>query len=391
MKKLVTLASLAVFFVACSPEKNQMDTAPFAKVESSTSGAGEVIPGKYIVVLKGKPESKGMPSAVREKVLALLVKNGANANAIEHVYSAALNGFSANLNANQLSKLMVDPAVDYIEPDQVVGINQRGKPGGGGTTQPAQEIPWGITRVGGAGDGTGKFAWILDTGILLNHPDLNVDATRGFSAFTKGKDAGLNDGNGHGTHVAGTIAAINNTIGVVGVAANAKVIPVKVLGATGSGSNAGVIAGVDWVAANGLPGEVANMSLGGGISTALDQAVINAANVSGVKFALAAGNSSADANTSSPARVNGPNIYTISAHNINNVFASFSNFGNPPIDFCAPGVSIKSTWLNGGYNTISGTSMATPHVAGILLLGPVNSNGLVVGDPDGNPDILARR
>ena len=191
--------------------------------------------------------------------------------------------------------------------------------------------------------------------------------------------------------MAGTVAALNNTIGVVGVAAGAKVVPVKVLGARGSGSNAGVIAGVDWVAANGQPGDAANMSLGGGVSTALDQAVLNASNSSGVKFALAAGNETDNANNHSPARVNGPNIVTVSAHNISDVFASFSNYGNPPVDICAPGVSIKSTWMGDGYNTISGTSMATPHVCGILLLGNINTRGTVSGDPDGNPDGLATR
>lgn len=386
MKKIIVLASTIAVMLACNQERISVDSAPLATSESIT---GSSIPGKYIVVLKGQPELKGMPQAVREKVLALLIKNGANQAAIDHVYSAALQGFAGNLNPAQLKSLMNDPNVAYIEADKVVSISQK-KPGGG-TIQPAQETPWGITRVGGSSDGSGKTAWIIDTGIDLTHPDLNVDSKRGFSAFRTGKDAGFNDGNGHGTHVAGTVAAKNNTIGVVGVAANATVVPVKVLGATGSGTNSGVIAGVDWVAVKGKLGEVANMSLGGGVSAALDQAVLNASNSSGVKFALAAGNESNNANNVSPARVNGPNIVTISAHDINNNFASFSNYGNPPVDFCAPGVSIKSTWKNGVYNTISGTSMATPHVCGLLLLGSINSGGTVKNDPDGNPDILARK
>ena len=388
MKKIIFLASSLAFLISCNQQNVDVASAPLAQTESAITSE---IPGKYIVVLKGDAKDKGMPAAVREKVLALLIKNGANSAAIDHVYSTALQGFAGSLNANQLSKLRNDPNVAYIEADQMVSINQKGKPGGGGTTQPAQETPWGITRVGGAGDGTGKTAWIIDTGIDLTHPDLNVDATRGFSAFTNGKDAGFNDGNGHGTHVAGTVAAKNNTIGVVGVAPNAKVVPVKVLGSRGSGSNSGVIAGVDWVASHGQPGEAANMSLGGGVSAALDAAVLNASNVSGVKFALAAGNETDNANNHSPARVNGPNIVTISAHDINNNFASFSNYGNPPVDFCAPGVSIKSTWKGSAYNTISGTSMATPHVCGLLLLGNINSGGTVNNDPDGNADILAHR
>ena len=135
------------------------------------------------------------------------------------------------------------------------------------------------------------------------------------------------------------------------------------------------------------PGDVANMSLGGGVSTALDTAVVNAAG-SGVRFALAAGNESDNANNHSPARANGPNVYTVSAFAVGDIWASYSNFGNPPIDYAEPGSSIKSTWLNGGYATISGTSMATPHLAGLLLAGAVRSGGVVSGDPDGNPDVI---
>ena len=298
--------------------------------------------------------------------------------------------FEARLNPAQLRALAEDGAIAYIEEDYEVTIVQKGGKPGGGSNQPAQSTPWGITKVGGVGDGTGKTAWIIDTGIDLDHPDLRVDAARGISVFTSGRDTTPDDSNGHGTHVAGTVAALNNGIGVVGVAAGATVVPVKVLSSSGSGSNSGVIAGVDYVAANAKSGDVANMSLGGGVSTALDNAVLSAAG-KGVKFAIAAGNSSADANTSSPARVNHANVFTVSAHNSSDVFASFSNFGNPPIDYCAPGVSIPSTWKDGGYNTISGTSMAAPHVCGILLLGPVRTRGSVTGDPDGSPDALAAR
>ena len=129
------------------------------------------------------------------------------------------------------------------------------------------------------------------------------------------------------------------------------------------------------------------MSLGGPTSDALDQAVLSASQ-QGIKFALAAGNESSDANSSSPARVNGANIVTISAMDSNDNWASFSNYGNPPVDYAAPGVAIKSTWKDGGYNTISGTSMASPHAAGVLLLGNASTSGTVNGDPDGNPDAI---
>lgn len=153
----------------------------------------------------------------------------------------------------------------------------------------------------------------------------------------------------------------------------------------------GVIAGVDYVAANGQPGDVANMSLGGGVSQALDDAVV-AASGGGVRFALAAGNESDNANNHSPARANGPNVFTVSAFANGNTWASFSNYGNPPIDYAEPGVSIKSTWLSGGYNTISGTSMATPHLAGILLARATPAtDGVVSGDPAAPADPIGTR
>jgi subtilisin family serine protease len=221
----------------------------------------------------------------------------------------------------------------------------------------------------------------------MDHPDLNVDTQR--AATFLGSNTTPDDQNGHGTHVAGTIAALDNSVGVIGVAPGAKVVPVRVLDRRGSGAISGVIAGVDYVAANAAAGDAANMSLGGGISTALDQAVLNAA-AKGIKFALAAGNESKNADTSSPGRVNGTNIYTISAMDINNVWASFSNYG-AAVDYCAPGVSIYSTYKDGGYATLSGTSMATPHVAGILLLTTIKTDGYVINDPDGNPDPIAHR
>ena len=171
-------------------------------------------------------------------------------------------------------------------------------------------------------------------------------------------------------------------------------VPVKVLSSRGSGSYSGVIAGVDHVGANGNAGDVANMSLGGPTSQALDDAVKAAAS-GGVKFVLAAGNdgdtndaNDGDANNYSPARVSGPNIYTISSMASGDNWSSFSNYGNPPVDYCAPGSSIYSTYKDGGYRTFSGTSMAAPHAAGVLLLGNAGDGGTVKGDPDGNPDSI---
>jgi len=283
-----------------------------------------------------------------------------------------------------------NPNIAYCEQDQiftVIPIRAAAPPGGGGGTQPAQETPWGITRVNGGVSGTFATAWVIDTGIDFAHPDLRVDTVRSRSFLSN--NTSPVDQNGHGTHVAGTIAALDNTIGVIGVAPGAQVVAIRVLDRRGSGTNSGVIAGVDYVAANGRAGDVANMSLGGGISTALDTAVVNAAK-GGVRFALAAGNETDDANNHSPARANGTNVYTVSAFSVGDKWASFSNFGNPPIDYAEPGVAIKSTWIGSGYNTISGTSMATPHLAGLLLTG-LRAGGTVIGDPDGNPDVIGVR
>ncbi len=193
----------------------------------------------------------------------------------------------------------------------------------GGFTALAQETPWGIARVNGGVTGATGTAWVLDTGVQYNHPDLNVDTARSRSFI--GKNSTPWDQNGHGTHVAGTIAAKNDGSGVIGVAAGAKVVSVRVLDRRGSGTTSGVIAGIDYVRQYGQSGDVANMSLGGGVSTALDNAVINAA-AGGVRFALAAGNESDNANNHSPARANGTNIYTVSAFAVGNKWASFSNY-----------------------------------------------------------------
>lgn len=305
------------------------------------------------------------------------------------VYTAAVKGFSAKMSATAAANLAArNPNIASYEADKIVRIvappiQAKAKPA---PTQPNQTTPWGISRVGGVANysGTGR-AWVIDTGIDLDHPDLNVDVARSRSFLSGSTDP--NDQNGHGSHVAGTIAAINNSIGVIGVAPGAPVVAVRVLDRRGSGTTSGVIAGVDYVAANGSPGDVANMSLGGGVSATLDQAVINAA-ATGVKFALAAGNESDNANNHSPARANGANIFTISAFAQGDSFASFSNFGNPPVDFADPGVSVFSSYKDGGYATLSGTSMATPHAAGVLLLGACRSGGTVSGDPDGNPDTI---
>ncbi|OFX56265.1 MAG: hypothetical protein A2066_12725 [Bacteroidetes bacterium GWB2_41_8] len=391
MRKIYLLPALllaGLLIVGCSQNEDQLQ-------DNSAELKSASVVGKYIVVLKedariAQADLRIRNEKVKETAMGLLKKYEV-AGEIEEIYETALQGFTVKMAPGQARKMNVDPNVGYIEEDKVISlspIEMNAKPGGGGTTPPAESTPWGITRVGGGEtySGTG-VAWIIDSGIDLNHPDLNVDSER--SVTFLGSRTTPDDENGHGTHVAGTVAAIDNTIGVVGVAAGATVISVRVLDRRGSGSISGVIGGVNHVTANGAAGDVANMSLGGGVSASLDAAVLAAS--AKVKFALAAGNESDDANNHSPARVNGTNIYTVSAMDIADKFAYFSNYGNPPVDYCAPGVSILSTWKGGGYNTISGTSMATPHVAGILMWGSINKDGNVLNDPDENADPIAHK
>ncbi len=306
------------------------------------------------------------------------------------IYKHAIKGMTVDMSCEQAKSAFASEAgIMRFTPDGMAYANNtaaKGKPGGGSSQ--TQSTPWSVTRVGGPVDGTGYTAWVIDTGIDLANADLNVDTSRGFSAFTSGRNAGMDDGHGHGTHVAGTIAAIDNGIDVVGVAAGTTVVPVKVLDARGSGTWSGVLAGIDHVAANANSGDCANMSLGGGFNQELNDAVSNAAQQSGAFFVVAAGNESQNALNVSPASASGNRVFTISAIDSNDNFASFSNYGNPPVDYAAPGVSIVSLKRGGGTTIMSGTSMASPAACAVIMMrnGNPSTDGVANGDPDGNAD-----
>ena len=394
MKKLLSklFAFVVVIFVANSCNEGLLTEQQEEALELKSVNQALK---SYIITLNDAglneelPQLKGYvqrENAILQASSRILNRSGVSGE-VEHLYSTAIIGFSVKLPPAQVDKLQNDPAVVRIEEDKIMTLIEPSSVSLSGDLEAQSEsTPYGIKRVNGGASYTGnKVAWIIDTGIDLDHPDLNVDTSRGAYFVGRGTSSS-NDDNGHGTHVAGTIAAIGgNGIGVVGVAAGAVVIPIKVLDRNGSGTLSGVIDGVDHVAANAAAGDVANMSLGGGVSTTLDNAVKNAA-ANGIYFSLAAGNESDDANNHSPARANGTNIYTISAMDKYDNFASFSNYNNPPVDYCEPGVSVYSTYKDGGYATASGTSMAAPHMAGILLWGAATTNGNVKGDPDGNAD-----
>ncbi|MCH8158015.1 MAG: S8 family serine peptidase [Nitrospinae bacterium] len=369
--------------------------------ENSTSNptrnAVEDAAGSFIFVFD---PAQVAASEVPGKARGLVDQHGGT---LRFQFSTALRGFSAAMSAQAAERLAArTPELLYYEKNGVVwAIGKpvqpskkptdspgKKKPGGGTTTEPPQTTPAGITRVGGPLDGTGRNAWVIDTGIDPSHPDLNVGSGANF--VLRGKDS-TKDGNGHGTHVAGTIAAIDNTIDVVGVAAGATVHPIRVLNNSGSGTVDGVIAGIDFVAANAQPGDCANMSLSAsGHFESLHNAVTNAAD-RGILFSIAAGNNASHAGNYEPAHVEHNNVYTVSAIDDQDVFASFSNFGNPPVDYAAPGVSVLSTQKGGGVTTLSGTSMAAPHVCGLLVMdgGILFYDGVAIDDPDGSADQIA--
>lgn len=328
--------------------------------------------------------------AVRGYAQDLAARHGGQ---VDHVYDSALRGFAATIPPQAAARLARDPRVAYYEPDGIARANGRPDAAGKPTDviAEAQTMDWGVLRVCGGlcpDPAAGRTAWVIDTGIDLDHPDLIVDVGRSKSFVRKRSTP--DDGNGHGTHVAGIIAARNNGSHTVGVAAGAQVVSVRVLDNSGSGLWSWVIAGVDYVAKNAASTDVANMSLGGSFNLSVNTAVTNASAI--CPFAVAAGNESGDAANHSPASASvshTDDVYTVSAINNTDNFAWFSNWGNPPVDFAAPGVGILSLWKGGGTKTLSGTSMAAPHVAGLLLLGQVGCDGNAIGDPESPSDHIA--
>ncbi|MEB5479326.1 alkaline protease [Shouchella clausii] len=257
---------------------------------------------------------------------------------------------SVELSPEDVDALELDPAISYIEEDAEV-------------TTMAQSVPWGISRVQAPAahnrglTGSGVKVAVLDTGIST-HPDLNI---RGGASFVPGEPS-TQDGNGHGTHVAGTIAALNNSIGVLGVAPNAELYAVKVLGASGSGSVSSIAQGLEWAGNNGM--HVANLSLGSPSPSATLEQAVNSATSRGVLVVGASGNSGAGS-ISYPARY--ANAMAVGATDQNNNRASFSQYG-AGLDIVAPGVNVQSTYPGSTYASLNGTSMATPHVAGAAAL-----------------------
>ncbi|AWL41392.1 MULTISPECIES: S8 family peptidase [unclassified Streptomyces] len=321
--------------------------------------AATAVSGSYIVMLAEKTDKAELAAQY--------------GGTLQRNYSSAINGFSASgLTETEAKRLAADPAVSKVVQNKKFHIDA------------TQENPpsWGLDRIDQtetAGDdaytypdaaGEGVTAYVIDTGVRVTHEDFEGRATSGFDAVDNDDDA--DDGNGHGTHVAGTIAGAAH-----GVAKKAKIVAVRVLDDSGSGTTEQVVAGIDWVTAHHEGPSVANMSLGGGADPALDAAVQKAI-ASGVTFGVAAGNESSDAGGGSPSRV--PEAITVASSTIDDQQSSFSNYGSV-VDIYAPGSNITSDWNDSddGTNTISGTSMATPHVVGAAAV-------YLAGHPDATPE-----
>lgn len=397
--KIAILAIASTVFIGCN---NSEEVAP---PNASDDISTDFISDKYIVVLREGslrvPQAKGTKLAYENAMISLkkdivsdFQKFGLNEKSVKGTFGYALEGFVAELTKDEVKQLANDPRVESIKSDFEISLEpfQKSKEEYNGVAS-RDFFPWGINRVGGPRNPINRTAWIIDSGIDLDHPDLNVNSRRSRTFVTSGADASsADDRNGHGTHVAGTVGALRNDFGVIGVAPGANLVALKVLAGNGSGDFSWTIQALDYVAANGRSGDVVNMSLGPRnryTDVATDRAVTRVAN-RGISVVMAAGNSNDDSRFYSPARVNGNNIYTISNMDRNENLARSSNYGSP-VDYAAPGTSIWSTWIGGGYRNISGTSMASPHVAGLLMSGGVRSDGRVRSDKDNNRDFIAVR
>jgi len=353
MSRFLVLVGVAVALTACESSRSPVE--PRALTVSPPNAAvvaaqPELVPGQYIVVFKN--EVQDVPGLVQ----SLIKAHGAQHR---HTYSRAIKGFAAQMSDAAAAAIARHPQVAYVEQDQVMHA-----------IATEANATWGLDRIDQRAlplsgtytytpSGAGVTAYIIDTGIRFDHVEFGGRAVAGIDEVTAGGDAA--DCNGHGTHVSGTVGGTT-----YGVAKSVHLVAVRVLDCSGSGTTSGVIAGIDWVTSNHATPAVANMSLGGGASTALDDAVRRSIS-SGVTYAIAAGNSNADACSSSPSRV--VEAITVGATTSSDARASYSNFGSC-LDLFAPGSSITSSWYTSttATNTISGTSMATPHVTGTAAL-----------------------
>lgn len=382
MPKIFGVTLLALLLAAATP----------APAGAETSAPSDRIAGRYIVTLEDAPASADAEATV-DAAVEQATSMGA---AVQHIYRHALRGYSASMSASAAAALADEPGIQSVQPDRMVRTTAQSVPTGVNRTD-AELSP--TAAIDGKDTRVDVDVAVIDTGIDLDHPDLNVYRDGGKNCwlpFLKPDDL-----HGHGTHVAGTIGALDNSTGVVGMAPGARLWPVQVLSPLGTGSWSDVICGIDHVTEHADEIDVVNMSLGGAGTDdgncgktnddAMHQAIC-ASVAAGVTYAVAAANDHADAAKTVPASYD--EVITVSAladadgkagrlgrlacrSDQDDTFADFSNYG-ADVDLIAPGVCIYSTFMGGGYSTLSGTSMASPHVAGGAAL-------YVAKHPDASP------
>ncbi len=369
MRPLTSAALAATTALTLGATTISAHAAPQAPATTST-------PAPYVVVLHDSVDAAALAPVQADRF----------GFSVGHVYTAALQGYSATMTPAVAKALEATPGVRWVQQDTAVKATAQATPTGIDRAN-ADLSP--TAKINGVDERVNVDVAVIDTGADLTHPDLNI-----YRAGAKNCSIGAinaNDMHGHGTHVSGTVGAIDNGAGVVGMAPGARIWPVKVLTDAGTGLNSDVICGIDYVTANASKIEVANMSLGGDGSDdgncgrtdgdAMHTAICSSV-AAGVTYVVAAGNDSQDAKNFTPAAYD--EVITVSAladfngkpgggaaptcrTDVDDTFADFSNYG-ADVDIIAPGVCILSTWMLGGYNTISGTSMASPHVAGAAAL-----------------------
>ncbi|MEO0732969.1 MAG: S8 family serine peptidase [Bacteroidota bacterium] len=397
MKRLfrfaLVLSCFALVLSSCEEDQltNSTEVAPTSDLIPG-SDEGDIIPDQYIFTFRSeviKPaisyvdleqvnsreekieQMEGFNLQVREQINAFLLREGIGSEAVIATYTALQAGVALKLEEADYRRLSTNNDFEAVEHDRKVELPPfKVEEVFSADAKNSQQTTCAVTRAGGSvnSPSNNRWIWIIDSGIDLNHPDLNV-VTNGTYArsFVGGSP---DDCNGHGTHVAGIAAARNNTIGARGVSAGAPVVPVRVFGCSGGSATSTIVAAVNHVGTYSYSGDVTNMSLGGyyggscSSNTPYRNPVRSLGN-SGNRVCIAAGNSGANSAFYAPACVNGTRVYTVSSMTCGYGFSSFSNYNVNPVDYIAVGSSVYSTYKNGGYATLSGTSMATPVVAGI--------------------------
>jgi subtilisin family serine protease len=390
MKKNLILLTIFLFNFQFVFAQNPEEKGNFDPIQKENN-APKAIPGQFIVVLKEKPviantskktsenrsEKEMLNKAAREqvtlKINAVKSRVKLNQNIVLAEYADVLSGFAAKLDKAQVDKLQADPDVAAVYQDYEISIGDYEIHEVFDKQDDAQVVPCAVSQAGGSVNGSSKstVVWILDTGADMDHPDLNLETSPELAkSFVTGET--VEDGNGHGTHCAGIVGGKDNGVGTIGVSSGARIIPLKVLANSGAGSFSTLIAGLNHVAKFDKAGDVVNMSLGTygvrdceNANPTLRDAIRNLGNA-GTWVVISSGNDFKDSKLALPGCINGNKVLTVGAMTCEGTCAKYSNINPTTVDWIAVGSNVYSTYKNGGYATMSGTSMAAPVVSGIL-------------------------